>query len=115
MKEFLRNNPVFWSRLGFAYDPPLRDENGELIVFNSSLEKYGNYHRSFSKIGVNLHTCILPSGWVGVNEYDYSLTDKVMDEVFRNNDDIYFIRISGRQLQIYQKFYFSAKSPFVLF
>jgi hypothetical protein len=33
----------------------------------------------------------LPSGWVGVNEYDYSLTDKVMDEVFRDNDDIYFI------------------------
>ncbi|MBE6651310.1 MAG: hypothetical protein E7613_08350 [Ruminococcaceae bacterium] len=91
MKEFLRNNPVFWSRLGFAYDPPMRDENGDLIVFNSSLEKYGNYHRSFSKIGVNLHTCILPSGWVGVNEYDYSLTDKVMDEVFRDNEDIYFI------------------------
>lgn len=91
MKEFLRNNPVFWSRLGFAYDPPLRDKNGDLIVFNSSLEKYGNYHRSFSKIGVNLHTCILPSGWVGVNEYDYSLTDKVMDEVFRDNEDIYFI------------------------
>lgn len=91
MKELLRNNPVFWSRLGFAYDPPLRDENGELIVFNSSLEKYGDYHRSFTDIGVNLHTCILPSGWTGVDEYDYSLTDKVVDEIFRNNENAYFI------------------------
>ncbi len=91
MKEFLRNNPVFWSRLGFAYDPPLRDENGELIVFNSSLERYGDYHRSFTQIGVNLHTCILPSGWTGVDEYDYSLTDKVVDEIFCNNENAYFI------------------------
>ncbi len=91
IKEFLRDNPVFWSRLGFAYDPPLRDENGELIVFNSTLEKYGNYHRSFSKIGVNLHTSILPSGWTAVDEYDYSLTDKVVEEVFRNNPNAYYI------------------------
>ena len=91
IKEFLRNNPVFWSRLGFAYDPPLRDEKGELIVFNSTLEKYGNYHRSFSEIGVELHTSILPSGWTAVDEYDYSLTDKVVEEVFRNNPNAYYI------------------------
>ena len=91
MIEFLRNNPVFWSRLGFAYDPPLRDEKGELIVFNSTLEKYGDYHRSFSGIGVDLHTSILPSGWTGVDEYDYSLTDKVLEEVFRDNENAYYI------------------------
>lgn len=90
-KYILRDNPVFWSRLGFAYDPPLRDKNGELIVFNSSLEKYGDYHRRFKEIGVDLHTCILPSGWVGVDEYDYSLTDRVVEEIFRNNENAYFI------------------------
>lgn len=91
IKDILRNAPVFWSRLGFAYDPPLRDDNGELIVFNSSLEKYGDYHRTFADIGVDLHTSILPSGWVGVDEYDYSLTDKVVEEVFRNNSNAYYI------------------------
>ena len=29
--EYLRENPVFWSRLGFCYDPPICDENGEII------------------------------------------------------------------------------------
>ena len=25
-RDFLKNNPVFWSRLGFCYDPPLKNE-----------------------------------------------------------------------------------------
>ncbi len=89
--EFLKNNPVFWSRLGFCYDPPLKNKSGEPLVFTENLTKDGDRHRAFSKKGVKIHTSILHSGWVGVNEYDYRLTDKVLDEVFRNNEDIYYI------------------------
>ena len=90
-KEFLKNNPVFWSRLGFCYDPPLKDEDGKPLVFTKNLDKYSKYHRDFSKHGVKIHTCILHAGWVGVNEYDYSLTDQVLEEIFKDNENAYFI------------------------
>ncbi len=89
--EFLKNNPVFWSRLGFCYDPPIKNERGEPLVFNENLEREAAFHRAFSKAGVKIHTCILHSGWVGVNEYDYTLTDRVLDAVFSENEDAYFI------------------------
>lgn len=89
--DFLKNNPVFWSRLGFCYDPPLTDENGKPIVFTKDLDKYASFHRDFSKEGVKIHTCILHLGWVGVDKYDYSLTDRVLESVFKDNEDIYFI------------------------
>ncbi len=89
--QFLKDNPVFWSRLGFCYDPPMKNEAGKPLVFTENLDKYGKYHRLFSKAGVKIHTSILHSGWVGVNEYDYSLTDRVLDEVFKDNPDIYYI------------------------
>lgn len=91
IKSFIRNNPVFWSRLGFAYDPPLKNEEGRPLVFTEDLSKYGKYHREFDKVGVKIHTCILHLGWMGIDEYDYSLTDRVIEEVFRDNPDGYFI------------------------
>ena len=90
-REFLKDNPVFWSRLGFCYDPPLKNEFGKPLVFTENLDKYAKYHRDFAKNGVKIHTSILHSGWVGVDEYDYSLTDRVLDAVFKDNGDIYYI------------------------
>ena len=89
--EFLRKNPVFWSRLGFCYDPPVYKENGELVVFAEDYENQARYQQSFTKAGVTIHTCILNSGWVGVNKYDYSLCDKILDAVFKDGNAKYFI------------------------
>ena len=89
--SLLRNNPVFWSRLGFCYDPPLKNEAGKPLVFTEDLSKYGRYHESFAEIGVKIHTCILHAGWMGVDEYDYSLTDRVVEEIFRADPEGYFI------------------------
>jgi len=91
LQQFLKENPVFWSRLGFCYDPPLKNEDGSPLVFVEDLGYYGKEHRAFSAAGVRIHTSILHSGWVGVNEYDYSLTDRVLEEVFKDNPDIYYI------------------------
>lgn len=90
-RDFLKKNPVFWSRLGFCYDPPLKNEEGRPLVFNEDLEKFAKTHRSFTKAGVKIHSSILHSGWVGVDEYDYSLTDRVLDAVFKDNPYIYYI------------------------
>ncbi len=91
IKALLKNNPVFWSRLGFAYDPPLKNERGLPLVFTEDLSRYGKYHAEFKEAGVKLHTCILHLGWMGVDEYDYSLTDRVLEEIFRRDPDGYFI------------------------
>lgn len=89
--EFLKNNPVFWSRLGFCYDPPIENERGEPLVFTENFEKYVSTHRDFLTAGVKIHTSILHSGWVGVDKYDYTLTDRVLDAVFSAGDDVLYI------------------------
>ncbi len=89
--EFLKNNPVFWSRLGFSYDPPLKNAEGHPLVFTPDLNRDAEYHRDFAKIGVKIHTTILHLGWMGVDEYDYSLTDAVLEKIFSCADDIFYI------------------------
>ena len=89
--KYLRENPVFWSRLGFCYDPPACDENGEIIVFNKNFSEYTSVHDSFADAGVKIHTCILHSGWIGVDRFDYSLCDKVLESIFASGKVEYFI------------------------
>ncbi|MBQ8880400.1 MAG: hypothetical protein IJY69_06155 [Clostridia bacterium] len=89
--EYLKCNPVFWSRLGFCYDPPLKNEEGKPLVFTENFEKYVKHHIDFLSRDVKIHTCILHLGWMGVNEYDYSLTDRVLESVFSAGDDVLFI------------------------
>ena len=67
--KYLRENPVFWSRLGFCYDPPICDKNGEIIIFNKNFSEYTAVHDSFADAGVKVHTCVLHSGWMGVDHY----------------------------------------------
>lgn len=85
------SNTLFWSRLGFSYDPPLLDENGKQVLFCDDFDRFAGYHRDFLKAGVKVHTSILSSGWVGVDNYDYELTDKTLDALFKNNKDLWYI------------------------
>ena len=89
--ELLKNNPVFWSRLGFCYDPPLPDEKGQPLVFQPDFTYQLKIHDDFSDSGIKIHTCILHSGWVGVDKYDYSLCDKVLEGIFKSGKTRYFI------------------------
>jgi len=79
--DILKNKPIFWSRMGFCYDPPIYDEDGKPLAFSRDFDKYKRYHNDFCSAGVPVHTCILHSGWVGENKFDYSLTDEVLDAV----------------------------------
>ena len=89
--EYLRNNPVFWSRLGFCYDPPIADDNGKPLVFQPDFTHQLKIHDDFSDAGVKIHTCILHAGWVGVDRYDYSLCDRVTEGIFASGKAKYFI------------------------
>jgi hypothetical protein len=89
--ELLRTKAVFWSKLGFAYDPPRLDEKGKPIVFFNDFDTYVARHKRFAEAGVVIHSSILFSGWVGVGRYDYELTDRILDAVFSSSPDIRYI------------------------
>ncbi len=89
--EILKANTLFWSRLGFCYDPPMLDDNGKPLVFNPDFDYYTKTHDAFVDAGVKIHTCILHAGWTGVDTYDYSLCDRVLDAIFASGKVDYFI------------------------
>ncbi len=91
IRTYLRTHPVFWSRLGFCYDPPRADKNGAQILFSDEFDEYTRIHRDFTKAGVKIHTTILHSGWTGDGKYDYTLTDTVLAALFQDNPDIWYI------------------------
>lgn len=77
--------------MGFCYDPPRADENGEQIVFSRNFDKYRKIHDDFRDAGIRYHTTILHSGWIAPNKYDYTLTDKTLDALLKDNPDIYYM------------------------
>lgn len=87
IQTVLREEPVFFSRLGFCYDPPIVGDDGKPVVFSRDFEKYVRYHRDMLNSGVKIHNFILHSGWVGVEKYDYSLCDEVLDAFFSSCGD----------------------------
>ncbi|MBE7038026.1 MAG: hypothetical protein E7404_03890 [Ruminococcaceae bacterium] len=89
--DYLRNEPFFWSRLGFGYDPPRYDKNNNQIIFSRNYEKYRKTHKDFEDINIKYHTTILNSGWVDDNTYDYRLTDETLDEIFKDNPNIFYM------------------------
>ena len=91
LQKKLRDEPFFWSRLGFCYDPPRAGADGKQIIFSRDFDEYNRVHRQFADAGVKLHTTILHSGWVADGKYDYSLTDEVLDEIFKGNPDIFYM------------------------
>lgn len=90
-QEYLRHSPFFWSRLGFCYDPPRADENGNQIVFSRNYEKYRKFHKQFEDAEIKYHTTILHSGWVGVDKYDYRLTDETLSALLDSNPNMLYM------------------------
>ena len=87
--EFLRENPIFWSRLGWGFDPPIV-ENGKVKVYEPYAVNVAR-HKAFSEKGIKVHSSILPSGWIGVDRYDYKTTDEILESLFQECPDIYYL------------------------
>lgn len=86
-----RKESFFWSRLGFCFDPPVMDSHGKQVIFSRDFEKYRKIHDEFRDAGIKYHTTILSSGWVGVNKFDYTLTDEILHALLSENPDIYYM------------------------
>lgn len=89
-KNILKDNIIFWSRLGFGYDPPILNNKGHASIFDEKLTEL-KYHKMFYGKGVKIHSFIVNSGWIGVDKYDYTVTDKVMDAASSIGDDVLLI------------------------
>ena len=79
--EFLRENPIFWSRLGFE-----REVGGWQPHVKNAYR-----HKALFEKGIVVHSSIIPVGWVGPDSYDYTDTDKYLELLFSTCPDIVFL------------------------
>ncbi len=84
--QILRNEPIFWSRLGLG----ITTIDNPHVMACDDYNKYTKFHNDFCDAGVPVHTCIVPIGWYEDGKFDYTLTDKVMDAVLGNGKVKYF-------------------------
>lgn len=88
----IKDNSAFWSRPGWAYNPPRLDENGKTVMLVQDDSPERRFHRDFKNAGVKIHSTILFSGWVAPGKYDYSATDETLEKLFGGaGADIFYI------------------------
>ena len=83
-KKFLKENPIFWSRLGGEWYPPLYDPEGKPYYGNTEedIHTYQRYHREFAAAGVHVHSIVLDRGWPSEGVYDYRVCDLQLKQLF---------------------------------
>ncbi len=92
-KKFLKESPVFWSRLGGEWYPPLYDSEGN-PYYGKTEEKIRTcqrYHRDFAAAGVHVHSISLDRGWPCEGTYDYRVTDLELAQLFEADPDGYVL------------------------
>ena len=79
--EFLRENPIFWTLFGHESE----SGNWDTHQLNA------NRHRALYDRGILIHSSVLPSGWVGPDQYDYEELDRLLEMLFTAAPDILFL------------------------
>ena len=54
-------------------------------------QEYHRRHERIDEIGLRINIMEIPSGWVGIDEYDYAQVDYILDEVLKGYPQRYFI------------------------
>ena len=89
--EIVKNEPLFWSRIGLGANPDVRNEQGEITFLQPDWSHFLEEHKQFAEKGCILHTTVIHSGWVGENTYDYSATDKTLETIFSLGENIFYL------------------------
>ncbi len=79
--EFLRRNPIFWTRLGYE----LEKGGPEAHL------RHAERHKELFDKGILVHSSIIPVGWVGPDQYDYTDTDHYLNLLFTHCPDALFL------------------------
>lgn len=88
--QILRDNIIFWSRLGMGYDPPVIGDDGLAVLYDESFGEF-RLHQSMYKSGIRIHSFILNSGWIGDGKYDYTVPFRTMDKAVEIGEDVLLI------------------------
>ena len=86
--NFLREHALFWSLLGFCYDPPIPDETGAPRLFDHHFARYTKYHHDFADAGVDVRLMI-PA--VPDHKLTYMVAETYWGELLRHGVKIYKI------------------------
>lgn len=89
--QLLKEHSVFWSQLGWVYDPPRLDADGRQIAFYPDSSRQLKYHRDFRRAGIRIHSSLISSGWVDTDRFDYTETDRTLNEIFSCGDDLFYL------------------------
>lgn len=89
-RSILRNETIFWSRMGIGIGYKVLDDDGNPVIGNDTFSEIED-HKLFYDRGVKIHSFILESGWVGDGKYNFTTTDKTMDAICSIGDDIKLI------------------------
>lgn len=87
--QLLKEHSVFWSQLGWVYDPPRLYADGRQIAFYPDSSRQLKYHRDFRRAGIRIHSSLISSGWVDTDRFDYTETDRTLNEIFSCGDDLF--------------------------
>lgn len=89
-RNILRNNTIFWSRMGIGIGYKVLDEDGNPVIGNDTFSELRD-HQMFYNHGVKIHSFILEAGWVGDGKYNFTTTDKTMDAACKIGEDVLLI------------------------
>ncbi len=91
--SFLKENPIFWSRLGCEWYPPLYDPAGKPYYGRTEEDilAFQRYHRDFAAAGVHIHSIILDCGWIGEGKLDYTVTDLQLKHLLEADPGAYVL------------------------
>lgn len=96
INQLLKKEPVFWGRVGWAYNPPRVDQNGKVVMMvNDDLPEQKFYSDLANKVGIKVFSSILFSGWVAPHKFDYTAVDETLEKIFSQigEDCLYIPRI----------------------
>ncbi len=91
--QLLRNERIFWSRLGICINPCRLNPDGSIYdqAKPGDDKKFAAYHKQMRQAGIRVHSSIISLGWTGPDMSDYTLTDRALHELFSAVPDALYI------------------------
>ena len=89
--KLLDNELIYWSRLGWAADPHVVDDKGEVLLYEDMEVNMKYCRQMIGECGIGVLCSRLPVGWTDVDTYNFNTADKVLDALFAEFPDLHYI------------------------
>jgi hypothetical protein len=82
IEKILRERPLFLTRAGWTYHPPVYGEDGRFRYGFPEYDAFLEIAKQFYDKGVRVFLSNLPVGWVDEDTYDFSSLDETLSRMF---------------------------------